>query len=72
MTRTQSDPRPGRAERKPPVLSDDSGAYSAYLSDAGGNRKRVRQDDGVHLTEAGADRLAPVVVDAINTMTPLY
>ncbi len=55
-----------------PLLADDKGAYSTHLVDGAGDRQRVRQDDGIHLTEAGAERLAPAVVDAINTLTPLY
>ncbi|MDH4076530.1 MAG: DUF459 domain-containing protein, partial [Acidimicrobiia bacterium] len=55
-----------------PLLSDERGAYATHLVDAAGDRQRVRQDDGIHLTEAGAERLAPAVVDAINTMAPLY
>jgi lysophospholipase L1-like esterase len=55
-----------------PVLADGAGAYTAYLGDAGGSQQRVRHDDGVHLTEAGADRLAPAVIEAINTLAPLY
>jgi len=55
-----------------PLLADDEGAYATHLVDAAGDRQRVRQDDGIHITEAGAERLAPAVVDAINTMAPLY
>ncbi|MEZ5408908.1 MAG: DUF459 domain-containing protein [Acidimicrobiales bacterium] len=55
-----------------PLLSDEKGAYATHLVDAAGDRQRVRQDDGIHLTEAGAERLAPAVVDAVNTMAPLY
>ena len=54
------------------ILADGKGAYATHLVDAAGNRQRVRQDDGIHLTEAGAERLAPAVVDAINTLAPLY
>jgi hypothetical protein len=53
------------------VMSDGNGAYAAYLVDDSGNRQRVRQDDGVHLTGAGGDRLAPVVIEAINSLAPL-
>ncbi len=55
-----------------PLLADDKGAYATHLVDSAGDRQRVRQDDGIHLTEAGAERLAPAVVDAINALTPLY
>jgi hypothetical protein len=52
--------------------SDESGRYAAYLIDGAGDRQLVRAPDGVHLTAAGADRLAPLVVDAINAIAPLY
>ncbi len=55
-----------------PLLTDAKGAYATHLVDTAGDRQRVRQDDGIHLTEAGAERLAPAVVDAINALTPLY
>lgn len=55
-----------------PILADAKGAYATHLVDSAGDRQRVRQDDGIHLTEAGAERLAPAVVDAINTLAPLY
>ncbi len=37
---------------------DDNGAYSAYGPDLNGNRVKMRKDDGIHFTAAGADKLA--------------
>jgi uncharacterized protein len=48
------------------VLADASGRYSAYLPDSSGRPELVRRADGVHLTAAGADRLATAVLDAIR------
>lgn len=42
------------------------GAYSAYLPDASGRPVLVRRDDGIHLTGAGAERLAAVLMAAID------
>jgi uncharacterized protein len=48
------------------LFADESGAYSAYLPDANGQPVLVRREDGIHLTSAGADRLAQVVMAAIG------
>ena len=53
------------------TLSEDGG-YATYLPDGDGNRQLVRQSDGIHLTQAGGDRLAPLVVDELNAIAPLY
>ena len=47
------------------LFSDGSGSYDAYLPDASGQRVLVRRGDGIHFTPAGADRLAPVVMDVL-------
>lgn len=48
------------------LFSDESGGYSAYLPGADGRPVLVRRDDGIHLTPAGADRLAPTVLAAVE------
>ena len=53
------------------VMSDENGAYSAYLPDATGDQQLVRQADGVHLTSVGGDRLAPVIIARLNEIAPL-
>lgn len=47
------------------VLSVD-GAYTSHL-DGGGGPTSVRQSDGIHLSRAGGDRLAAVVLDEIRS-----
>jgi uncharacterized protein len=47
------------------VLSVD-GAYASHLDDGGGPTS-VRQSDGIHLSRAGGDRLAAVVLDQIRS-----
>ena len=48
------------------LFSDRNGSYSAYLPGSDGQPVLVRRDDGIHLTEAGADRLVPTVMAAIR------
>lgn len=50
---------------------DDNGDYANYLLDAEGDRFQVRMTDGVHLTPAGGDRLAPSVMAVIDHIAPL-
>lgn len=47
-----------------PILSPD-GTYSAYLPDGSGGQVKVRQDDGVHLTNAGAARVVTPLAELI-------
>lgn len=47
------------------LFADAGGSYSAYLPGADGQPVLVRRTDGIHLTEAGADRLATVVLDTL-------
>ncbi|MBI4923190.1 MAG: DUF459 domain-containing protein [Devosia nanyangense] len=37
---------------------DEDGKYSSYGPDLNGNRVKMRKDDGIHFTAAGADKLA--------------
>lgn len=43
------------------LFTGPTGAFSPYLDDGGGNRTLMRQQDGIHLTRAGGQRLADVV-----------
>jgi hypothetical protein len=47
------------------LFADASGGYAAYLPGADGTPVLVRQGDGIHLTRAGGERLARVVVDLV-------
>jgi hypothetical protein len=40
------------------ALSDRSGHYEVAITDSGGQTVIVREPDGIHLSPAGADRLA--------------
>ncbi len=48
------------------VFVDDSGSYTDWLPDTAGRLEQVRDVDGVHLTDAGAARLAEVVLATIR------
>ena len=45
-----------------PVLSNPQGQFSAFLPDASGNEVQVRDPDGIHITAAGAQRLAQAAI----------
>ncbi len=61
------------AEKRPGVtfvstwaaLADEKGSYAAYLEDENGDRTLMRAPDGIHMTRAGGDRMAQVVLDVI-------
>ena len=48
-----------------PVLGDHNGGWTPYLPGSGG-RTLARQADGIHLSRAGGDRLADVVLARIR------
>lgn len=49
-----------------PLFLSPDGGFSTYLTDDAGEVQAMRQDDGIHLTRAGGDRLAKAVLDAIG------
>ncbi len=48
------------------LFSDAAGRYATYLPDDHGVPQNVRQPDGIHLSRAGADRLARAVLAVIE------
>lgn len=54
------------------ATTDEAGQYSAYIVDGNGAPQQIRQNDGIHLTSAGGDRLSPLVIATINEIAPLY
>ena len=52
-------------------VADPAGAYADALPDATGAAVEVRQGDGIHLSQAGADRLAAQVLEAVGTRADL-
>jgi hypothetical protein len=49
------------------LFTDESGNYSAYLTNAAGNLELMRYGDGVHFTWAGARRLAEAVFEKVQS-----
>ena len=45
-----------------PVLSDPQGHFAAFLPDASGNEVQIRDPDGTHLAEPGAQRLSQAAI----------
>jgi hypothetical protein len=45
-----------------PFFADKDGNYNAYLPNGDGDIEKVREQDGVHLTWAGGDKMASVVM----------
>ncbi len=52
-------------------LADTAGAFANTLPDAAGAPVDVRLDDGIHLTEGGADRLAAHVMELLGSHVDL-
>jgi len=50
------------------LFSAPDGGYSAYLANASGDQVLMRQQDGIHLSLAGGDRLASVVLGQIQAL----
>jgi hypothetical protein len=48
------------------LFAGEDGEYSAYLAGDDGQRVRMRQPDGIHLTRAGADLLAARVLEVVR------
>ena len=48
------------------LFSDKKGSYAEALPGDGGALVLMRAPDGIHLTRAGGDRMAQVVLDAIE------
>ena len=48
------------------LFSGDEGEFASYLDDANGQSTLMRQQDGVHFTRAGGERLTTVVFGAID------
>lgn len=47
------------------LFADRSGSYAEYLTGPDGDAVDLRQDDGIHLTREGGDRMANAVLDLL-------
>lgn len=54
-----------------PLFRDKNGAFTSFGPDTRGAKRRLRNDDGLHFTVAGQDRLAQVVAKEINRRVKL-
>ena len=48
------------------AMADEKGSYADYLKDANGESVLMRAPDGIHLTRAGGDRMAELVLGVIE------
>jgi len=48
------------------LFSDESGTYAASLPDSSGKMQKVREDDGIHFTAAGGDRVVEAVLEMLS------
>jgi hypothetical protein len=56
----------GRLRRHWMLFAGGDGRYAPYFPDGEGRPQAMRQGDGIHLSVAGAERLAMAVVAAID------
>ena len=54
-----------------PFFLDAGGHYDTFLPGDNGLIQGMRTGDGIHLTRAGADRLAKAVLAALDQVTPV-
>ena len=52
-----------------PLTLDPEGKYAAYLKDAKGQQRLVRDSDGVHFTDYGYDMIADQVLAKLNDVS---
>jgi hypothetical protein len=48
------------------LLANEKGSYAEYLEDADGDSILVRAPDGIHMSRAGGDLMAGLVLDVIE------
>jgi hypothetical protein len=48
------------------TMANAKGSYAEYLPDANGDQVLMRAPDGIHLTRAGGDRMAALVLGVIE------
>jgi hypothetical protein len=50
------------------IVDAPGGGYTTYLTNAAGQPVKIRESDGIHLTLAGANRLLPGILAAVNQL----
>ncbi len=54
-----------------PYLGDDKGAYRDFATTPDGRITRIRQTDGIHMSDEGAALLAPEIIHWLNPAPPV-
>ena len=49
------------------LFADADGTYTAYLRDRNGDKKLMRNEDGIHLSVSGAHHLADYIMDIVSS-----
>ena len=49
-----------------PLFADENGKYTSYRPDARGEMVKVRQDDGIHLTDVGTAWVSARMYDILQ------
>ncbi len=55
-----------------PMFADKDGQYSAYLPDADGRNRLMRDNDGIHFTPRGYEMIADVVLEKLQKTVPAF
>jgi len=53
-----------------PLIADDAGQYREFGAMTGGNTVRLREADGIHLSDEGASLLVPTLMNWLNAPPP--
>jgi len=53
------------------VLADEDGRFRPFIKDSKGKLVSLRQNDGIHVTDAGARLLADKLMPILNAMAPV-
>ena len=53
-----------------PLIADDAGQYREFGAMTGGNTVRLREADGIHLSDEGASLLVPTLMTWLNAPPP--
>ncbi|MCL2661039.1 MAG: DUF459 domain-containing protein, partial [Acidobacteriaceae bacterium] len=53
-----------------PFVADSSGNFREYMTLANGKTMRLRQSDGIHLSDEGADLISAVLIDWLSPPKP--
>jgi hypothetical protein len=55
-----------------PMFADKDGQYTAYLPDADGRNRLLRDNDGIHFTPRGYEMIADTVLETLQKRVPVF